>query len=117
MIRKLSNDETIAVCKFDKGNGVVVLYKEEYNKKCITRRSEILSDTSKFKKLNSNDITDTIMRKRKSLQSYIYRYFYKHDKVDELTYNELYDVGGNPGKFYGLIKVHKMDIELDQWCL
>ena len=102
-IRKLSDDDSIVVCKFDKGNGVVLLNKDDYNQKCY----EILSDSSKFKKLNSDYMVDTILKKRRSLQNYVYRYLYKHEDIDEATYNNLYDVGCSPGKFYGLVKVHK----------
>ena len=102
-IRKLASDPSISVCKFDKGNGVVILDRADYVQKC----NEILSDDSKFEKLDSSKITEVIMKKRDSLRNYVYRYLRKNDAVDEDTYKSLYEVGANPGKFYGLVKVHK----------
>ena len=104
-IQKLSNDDNIVICKFDKGNGVVILDKNDYIKKC----NDILSDTSKFEKLDCTQITDIILKKRSSLQNYVYRYLHydKNDEIDKKTYDVLYDVGSSPGKFYGLVKVHK----------
>ena len=102
-IKKLADDDAIAVCKFDKGNGVVIMDRSDYEKKCY----DVLSDSSKFEKLDFSNITDIILKKRASLQNYVYRYLYNNDGVDKLTYSKLYDVGSSPGKFYGLVKVHK----------
>ena len=102
-IKKLAKDDNIAVCKFDKGNGVVVLDKCDYLKKCY----DIISDTSKFEKLDSKNIKEIVLKKRASLQNYVYRYLRNNEYVDKSTYDILYDVGSSPGKFYGLIKVHK----------
>ena len=102
-IQNLAEDDTIAICKFDKGNGVVLLDMKDYIDKC----NNILSDTSKFEKLDVSNIADIILKKRSSLQNYVYRYLRKSEEVDKSTYDNLYDVGGSPGKFYGLVKVHK----------
>ena len=102
-IKKLSADNSIVCCKFDKGNGVVLLDRGDYIKKC----NDILSDETKFQKLDSSKISDIILRKRSSLQDYVFRYLRKDDRVEKSTYDELYAVGSSPGKFYGLVKVHK----------
>jgi hypothetical protein len=44
--------------KLDKGNGVVILSKDDYNKKM----DEILSDTSKFELLDDDAIKLTVKR-------------------------------------------------------
>ena len=102
-IKKLANDDTITICKFDKGNGVVIMDRCDYEQKCY----DILSDTSKFKKLDSSNITDTILKKQSSIKNYVYRYLRDNEAVDKAIYDKLYDVGSSPGKFYGLVKVHK----------
>ena len=102
-IKKLVNDNSIAICKIDKGNGVVIMDRSDYEQKCY----EILSDSTKFEKLDISNISDIILKKRSSLQNYVYRYLFKNDSVDKATYDKLYDVGSSPGKFYGLVKIHK----------
>ena len=102
-IRKLSSDTNVVCCKFDKGNGVVLLDRQDYNQKCYA----ILSDETKFKKLDSSHLSDIILKKRSSLQNYVYRYLRNSDKIEKSVYDKLYDVGSSPGKFYGLVKVHK----------
>jgi hypothetical protein len=52
------NDSSIVIMKPDKGNGVVILSKNDYNKKM----DEILSDTSKFELLNDDTIKLTPKR-------------------------------------------------------
>ena len=103
VLTNLAKDDSIAICKFDKGNGVVILDKDDYNSKCL----DILSDTSKFQKLKYENVATTILKKRKSLQNYVYRYLRNNDSIEKSTYDTLYDVGSSPGKFYGLVKVHK----------
>ena len=58
ILKDLRNDSKIVIMKPDKGNGVVILDKHDYNKKM----DEILSDTSKFELLNDDAIKITLKR-------------------------------------------------------
>ena len=52
------NDNTIVIMKPDKGNGVVILDKNDYNQKTDT----ILADTLKFQLLNEDPVKVTLQR-------------------------------------------------------
>ena len=54
----LKNDSSIIITKPDKGNGVVILNKDDYNRKM----DEILSDNSKFELLDEDPIKVTLQR-------------------------------------------------------
>ena len=56
ILKDLRNDSNIM--KPDKGNGVVILDKHDYDKKM----DEVLSDMSKFELLNENTIKITLKR-------------------------------------------------------
>ena len=56
-LNDLKNDKSIVI-KLYKGNGVVILNKDEYNKKM----DAILSDTSKFQLLNEDPVKVTLQR-------------------------------------------------------
>ena len=52
------NDNSIVIMKPDKGNGVVIVNKDDYYKKM----DEILADTSKFELLDDDAVKLTIKR-------------------------------------------------------
>ena len=58
ILKDLGNDSSIVIMKPDKGNGVVLPNKDDYNKKM----DEMLSDTSKFELLNDDAIKLTLKR-------------------------------------------------------
>ncbi len=68
----------------DKGNGVVILNKHDYNKKM----DEILSDTSKFEPLKDDAIKLTL--KRENQVKTLLKKLKADNCIDERTYNELY---------------------------
>ena len=51
-LRNLSRDDTIVILKPDKGNGIVILNKQDY----ISKADTILNDTSKFETVNISPI-------------------------------------------------------------
>ena len=103
ILKDLRNDSNIVIMKPDKGNGVVILNKHDYNKKM----EEILSDTSKLELLN-DDAIKIILKRENRLKTL------KKLKADncfnERTYNELYPTGTRIGTLYGLPKIHKFSI-------
>ena len=62
ILRSLRKNKYIVITKPDKGNGVVILDRKLYNNAI----EEIISDTSKFEKLNE----DTTLKREASLQHF-----------------------------------------------
>ena len=90
--------------KPDKGNGVVILDKDDYNKKM----DAILSYMSKF--LNEDPVKVTLQRE-KQVKSLLKK-LKAANSLNEKTYNALYPTGSRRGILYGLSKVHNSTIPL-----
>ena len=71
----------------DKGNGVVILNKDEYHKK----KDEILADSSKFETLDDDAVKLTL--KRENQVKALLKKLKSDNCVTEKTYNELYPTG------------------------
>ena len=106
ILQKLRN-ENISICKFDKGNGLVILDKEDYNKKVF----DILN-CEKFKKVKhrKNGIPIPISDENKLKQ--LLTTLKNNNDIDERQYKCLYPCGSQPAKLYGLPKIHKTDIPM-----
>ena len=103
-IKDLRNDNSIVIMKPDKGNGVVILNKDEYHKKM----DEILADSSKFEILDDDAVKLTL--KRENQVKVLLKKLKSDNYVTEKTYNELYPTGTRIGLLYGLPKIHKSSI-------
>ena len=64
-LRNIRNNKDIVITKPDKGNGVIILDQKLYNNAI----EEIISDTSKFKKLNE----DRTLKREASLQLFLHK--------------------------------------------
>ena len=103
-LKKLAKDNSIKVCKFDKGVGVCIMNSDDY----YTKLDTIVSDDTKFVELEMNDGTKPpwcVLED--SVQYYCNRYLKKHFGDDWRAYKNIRPVGCGPGKLYGLAKVHK----------
>ena len=101
-LRRLAKDKEICICSYDKGTGVVVMDRNDYYKKLDT----IISDSSKFVKIPVDDDdpkSHPIVKKQNSVKYYIQTY------IPEEHHKGLIPSGSQPGKLYGLCKVHKKD--------
>ena len=98
-MKKLKQNKGIIILRPDKGNGVVVLDKVVYNNTI----SDLLSDSSKFKKLQS----DLTQRREGQLQRYL-RKLKKQGLLSTDTYRDIYPTGSQPARLYGLPKLHKV---------
>ena len=58
-LRKLALEKNIKICKFDKGNGVVILNSKDYFEKL----DKIVLDTSKFKEIDLSTGNHPILKK------------------------------------------------------
>ena len=93
--------------KPDKGNGVVILNKHDYNKKM----DEILSDTSKFEPLKDDAIKLTL--KRENQVKSLLKKLKADNCIDEITYNNCIPLAHvYRHTLYGLPKIHKSSIPL-----
>ena len=105
-MKNLSKDKNIVILKPDKGNGVVLLNKQDY----INKVNTILSDSSKFETIN-----DTAIKLVHRLESKIRLFLGKLKKdsvISDSTYNDLAPTGTRPGILYGLPKIHKENVPI-----
>ena len=94
----LRKNKDILIKKPDKGNGVVILDWKLYNNAI----EEIISDTSKFEKLNE----DPTLKREASLQHLLHKLKQKNF-FNEIEYDKLYPSGSAPARIYGTPKMHK----------
>ena len=101
-LQSLSNNTDIKVCKLDKGRrGVAILNSDDD----YAKLDNILADKSKFMKINIEQEIHLIIAKENSISYYHVRKYLKG--YDNEVIRSLISSGSNPGKLYGLIKVHK----------
>ena len=85
------------ITKPNKGNGVLILDRKLYNNAI----EEIISDTSKFEKLNE----DPSFKREASLR--FLRKLKEKIFFNEIEYDKLYPSGSAPVRIYGTPKLHK----------
>ena len=82
----------------DKGNGVVILDRKPYD----NANQELISDTSKFGKLNE----DPTLKREASLKHFLCK-LKKKNFFNENEYDKLHPSGSAPARIYGTPKMHK----------
>ena len=101
VLAELKKDQSSVILTADKGVAIVVMDREEYNKKA----QELLEDGGTYKILKS-DPTNRIKNKLINLL--------KEDQsrggINENLYKKMYPTGAVPPIFYGLPRIHKRDI-------
>jgi len=100
MLQDLRKDDSIIITRPDKGRGVVILEKADY----ISKMNVILNDTTKFECL-TRDITIS----RELTLTTLLRKLKKKGQISEQFYDMARPSGSNPGRLYGLPKIHKKD--------
>ena len=81
---------------------MVIINNDDYRKGIV----DILSDTSKFKKLR----TDPTLTREGKLQRFL-RELKTKGKLDNDIYSKIYPTGSQPARIYGLPKIHKLKVE------
>ena len=101
-LKGLSANNDLIIQKSDKGNSVVLLNRNDY----IKRLNEMLSDSSKFKKLNVKPGKEInfLLQQEDRLTNFLKKV---KRSISEQLYKELYRRGSQPGIMYGLTKIHK----------
>ena len=101
-LRELRANQDIVISKPDKGNGVVILDKEDY----VAKMTEILSQEDKFKCIGEvEDHDNTILRER-ALQAFLLNKR-KAGFISQEVYERIRPVGSTRPRMYGLPKIHK----------
>ena len=101
-LKNLSRNKNIVILRPDKGNGVVILNRVDY----INKAESLLSDASKFKKLDT-DLLDLCLKRENKLIRFLRDKLLKQNSIPDDVYKELFPSGSTPGVLYGLPKVHK----------
>jgi hypothetical protein len=102
-LKNLSKDKTIYITRADKGRAVVILDKLDY----INKMELILNDSKTFKQLDDDPTISREDKLQKKLLNLKNSGF-----LTEEEYKFARPVGSQPGKAYGLPKIHKDDIPL-----
>ena len=97
VIKELRKDTVIL--KHDKSNGVVVIDTTGY----YDSLNKIFSDTTKFKRLD----TDPTNKRLSTLQSYLQK-LYRRNEISEEVYQEIRPKNTKVARAHGLPKVHKL---------
>ena len=99
-LKHLSKDETLIICKPDKGNGVVLTDKKEY----VQKMNQLLGDCTKFRPVCADDNITNLA----SFQRFLYRMSSKKvPDLDAETYQRIRPVAAVTPTLYGLPKIHK----------
>ena len=77
---------------------------------------EILSDTTKFKKVSNQDIYDISRRIENRVRNYLRNQLHKPDLITDEHYKRLYPNGSHIGIMYGLRKIHKRNNPMRPIC-
>ena len=101
-LRNLAKDQSITICRPDKGTGVVILNKSNYENMMQT----ILNDKSKFKQIQHIDPLQLILRCEDKINRFL-RQLKTSKTITPITYSTLSTSGSTPGIIYGLPKTHK----------
>ena len=101
-MKSLKDDNSIKICSFDKGNGIVIVNSNEY----YAKLDEIVYDKSKFEEVRvSPDMSHPIIRNETAIRNYLRKNV--KGKISQNEFESMYPTGSQPGKMYGLCKVHK----------
>ena len=100
--------ENIVIQKADKGNVVVLVDKSVY----LQKMKSILDDESKFRKLDisDNNIVQTLIETQDRIKSILGPLKAKK-VISEEVYKKIMPIGSQPGRLYGLCKVHKESVD------
>ena len=90
--------------KPDKGNGIVIVDRDDY----LSKMNDILSDASKFTRLSSDPLKETLKRE-KHLRSFLLKLKKDNIITTELC-EQLAPTGSITGILYGFPKVHKANL-------
>ena len=98
VLKDLRRNPNIMILNPDKGNGVVILDRSDYD----TGVLKIISDSTKFKPIKE----DPTLLRESQLQRFL-RKLKTNGHLDPKVYSKIYPSGSQPARIYGLPKMHK----------
>ncbi|CAH8837417.1 unnamed protein product [Trichobilharzia szidati] len=98
-LKELIEKDNLIILKPDKGEGVVIMNKSDYQNKM----NDILKDQSKFLVDNA---TDNVLLVEKQINRQL-QILLMHGFIDEKLYKQLKAIGSHTPQLYGLPKIHK----------
>ena len=101
---ELKRDSSKVILTTDKGVTLVIMDKPDYNP---IKAQELLNDKKTYKEINtdpSNKLKTKLISLLKKIKAEV--------GIEEQLYKKMYPTGAVAPKFYGLPKIHKMDIPL-----
>ena len=96
-LRDLRRNEDIVILIRDKGNGGVILDKDDY----VEKIDHILSQTDKFKCFGDVETNDNAILRERALQAFLLRNR-KAGFISQEVYDRIRPVGCSPSRMYGL---------------
>ena len=102
-LKELRSNTDIIVLPSDKGRATVIMDRDDYNSKL----SEMLSDTTTYKKLNRDPLA-ALERKMNSTLLGLNR----SGQIPDRLYHRLRSSSGLTPRIYGLSKIHKQNVPL-----
>lgn len=100
-LKDLREDDSITICKPDKGKGFVIMDKQEY----ISKVEAILNDTTKFTRV-LEEAHVAVTKVEDKLINFL-RTLKTEGVIPNDTYKQLFPSGSAPGTLYSLPKIHK----------
>ena len=107
-LKALANDKTIKVLRPDKGSGVVIIDKSDYDTKLL----DILGDSTKFEKLATHTNKLRLILKLETKLTRLLGNLKRLQVITRDLYDKLRPTGSYLGRLYGLPKTHKAGLPL-----
>ena len=102
-LAELKKDQSRVILTADKGVAIVVMDKEDYNKKA----QALLEDRGTYKILKADP-----SKRMKTKLINLLKKIKSEERINDNLYKKMYPTEAVPPKFYGLPEVHKIDIPL-----
>ena len=106
-INELRRNKDVVILRPDKGNGVVILNREDY----VEKMDAILNQGGKFERLGCVEKFDNTLQHERALQAFLLRALKKQD-ISKEVYERIRPVGSTRPRMYGLPKMHKAGVPL-----
>lgn len=101
-IGQLKKNKKIVITRPDKGNGVVLLTREDY----VRKMELILQDTTKFELIGDAENNDRTVQQERALQAFLLR-GQRQGHITQEEYERIRPIGSTRPRLYGVPKTHK----------
>ena len=105
IIKNLKTDNGLVITKPDKGNGCVIMNKQDY----MTKMKVIIEDNSKFRRLGPVNKFDNTIKVENEMVKFL-KYLVEVKEINQEILELIKPVGSIRPRMYGLPKVHKKEV-------